>query len=92
MAFQSLARGFRTGDGAFVTVFQRGQRIDKEIGGRASANTNDAAGWCSFRDMVGGRLSHRLFKFVLSHCWFLNGATHILTPLTPENGHENLAL
>jgi hypothetical protein len=48
-------------------VLQRRQGVDEEIGRRAGADANDAAGRGGLRDMVGGSLGDGLFEFVLGH-------------------------
>ena len=67
MPFEALAGRFRAGDGALVFVLERRQGVDEEIGRRAGADADDAAGGGVGGHVVGGGLGYGLLEFVLGH-------------------------
>ena len=63
MTAQALRRGFRGRHGPLDAVLDRGQRIDEEIGSRASAHADDF----TIHHVVDGGQRNRFFEFVLCH-------------------------
>src|SRR5690606_5268193 len=66
---QALGRAVGTGHGAVEETLVLGQQVDKEVGGRASADADDAAVVELRDDKVYGGLGDGLLELVLGHGW-----------------------